>query len=181
MTFKVNRHKIAEEYNTTSNWLSNHFTTRYSHTEKFATIEEKMEDIKSRVGFDKISGIEKSAECGCGTCPSCVTASKELDSQDLHDIGILKTYIMDVVSDPIVPNTVSSVMSKCQENEKISKILNKVRNKPLLTDYVKDQFSKCKSENYLNDADASYEPRSSENNEVLEENEPAYVGYGSYE
>jgi hypothetical protein len=210
MTFKVNRHKVAEEYNTTSSWLSNHFTTRYSHTEKFATIEEKMEDIKSRVGFDKISGIEKSAGCGCGSCDACSVekcdcgkcekclmgmskskcncgscpecmGSYNISDHDLSDMGVLKTYIIDIISDPIVPNTVSNVVSKCRENEKISGILNKVKNKALLTDYIKDQFTKCKKESYMVDGEVSYEPRSKANGEALEENKPAYVGYGSYE
>ena len=53
MTIKVNRHKIAEEYNTTSDWLKTHLSTRYSSTEKFATIEEKMMlEIKGVVFYD---------------------------------------------------------------------------------------------------------------------------------
>lgn len=193
MTFKVNRQNLSEDYNTTSSWLSNHFSTRYSSTEKFATIEEKMEDIKSRVGFDKISSIEKSAncncggscdtcsigkECDCGVCRKCM--SKKIKDTDLDEVRFLKAYIKDIVNDPIVPNTVSNVLSKCRENDHVGKILNKIKNRALLEDYVKDQFSNISSEGLkLNDPSMSYVSRSSTNSDSLEENKPEYVGYGS--
>ena len=44
---KVNRHKIAEEYNTTVDWLKDYINSRSSKREKFFTIESKMADMKS--------------------------------------------------------------------------------------------------------------------------------------
>lgn len=199
MSIKVNRHKIAEEYNTTSDWLSSHLNTRYSSTEKFATIEEKMEDIKFRVGFDKVNGIGKTAGCGCegeckscaascscGTCEVCMnnkcdcgTCEVCISRSGLSEVAILKSYIKDIVSDPRVENNVSNIISKCEKNDSISSILSKVKNQALLIDYIKDLCSKVSKDMKIDRESSVYMPLDEAHSMGdIEENEPAYVSYG---
>lgn len=101
MSFKVNRIKSEKEsYKTTVNWLNDfsksaNFQDRIKErrdrpvVEKFSTIEDKMEDMKKRVGFSNLKNISASKSscnhinkyaggCGCETpnC-SCEVASVE--------------------------------------------------------------------------------------------------------
>lgn len=106
MSFKVNRIKSEKEsYKTTVNWLNDfsksaNFQDRIKErrdrpvVEKFSTIEDKMDDMKKRVGFSNLKNISASKSscshinkfasgCGCETedcsceigsmdiCPSC--------------------------------------------------------------------------------------------------------------
>jgi hypothetical protein len=207
MTIKVNRHKVAEEYNTTSDWLKTHLSTRYSSTEKFATIEEKMEDMKKRVEFDKVRSISKSAECNCGECDACLGKGKcncgECDmclSKKKEDCGCnscdacsidspkksgevskLKEYIMGVIGDPGVENSVSNIIGKCEQNKSISLILNKVKNQALLVEYIQHMIEKLKKEDVI-DEDASVYMTLEEAHSMgdIEENDPQYVHYGDH-
>jgi hypothetical protein len=102
MSFKVNRIKSEKEsYKTTVNWLNDfsksaNFQDRIKErrdkpvVEKFSTIEDKMEDMKKRVGFSNLKNISASKSscnhinkfasgCGCETeeC-SCDIGSKEV-------------------------------------------------------------------------------------------------------
>ena len=78
----------------------------------FDTIEEKMADLKSRVGFDLVKNINtegeatvKEAGCGCGTCNTCgKKPSKRSTKRCLH--LLLYEY--------------GSLIAKRSENRKIS-------------------------------------------------------------
>ncbi len=73
---KVTRQNINEEYNTTVDWVSDFerdleknadFLTNLksifkSRSEKFSTIDEKMADIKNRVGFDLIKDVDNNID-----------------------------------------------------------------------------------------------------------------------
>lgn len=87
---KITRVNQKESYNITSDWLSDfanniekkgNFINRIMERrdnkveEKFATIEEKMVDIKQRIGFvnkkNTMSINKEASNCGCGTCDAC--------------------------------------------------------------------------------------------------------------
>lgn len=192
MTIKVNRHKVAEEYNTTSDWLKTHLSTRYSSTEKFATIEEKMDDIKSRVGFDKVKAISKEAGCDCGVCPTCIakheepscgscgscdTCSMEMSAESI--MTPIKTYIIGVIEDPMVENSISNILNKCESNKDIQSLMSKVKNQPLLIEYIQDNI--VQRERPLNKDTMSYIPlEEAHSMNDIEENDPEYVHYGEH-
>lgn len=88
---KVNRQNTYESYNTTAEWLSDFCKTSdfidsvkkrrdIKVQEKFATIEEKMEDIRARIGYSNglSDTVIKSASntCECGVCDTCIRESK---------------------------------------------------------------------------------------------------------
>lgn len=86
---KISRVGQTESYKITSDWLSEFATNITKNAniietlgrnsrEKFATIEDKMEDLKKRVGFDEISNLKKESslsqldsQCGCSECDAC--------------------------------------------------------------------------------------------------------------
>ena len=95
---EIKRINESEKYNTTVGWLDDFLkkmakdlppspigqTT--ASKEKFATIEEKMNDIKSRVGFASVDSIKKESsseivtaseeKCKCGNSKSKCTCKK---------------------------------------------------------------------------------------------------------
>ena len=115
---KVSRIPTKESYNITSNWL-NKFArslqkegqivevSRYSINEKFGTIEEKMSDMKNRVGFENLQKIKKESsnlqqnenrDCGCG--PECDCRSESNEMQDLKmKIRKILNYAQKVLED----------------------------------------------------------------------------------
>ena len=95
MSFKVNRIKSEKEsYRTTVSWVkdfskSANYLDRVRErkdrpsVEKFSTIEDKMTDIKQRIGFENVnSDISKTAGgCGsCGDCNSCMPKKEDHSS-----------------------------------------------------------------------------------------------------
>jgi hypothetical protein len=143
---KVNRQKINEEYNTTVGWVNDfannlqknadylsNLRSIMNKREAFATIEEKMADLKDRAGFDLVKNIKtkekqniKSAKCGptcCseeagkGKCGSCAEKHGR-ENQLIQTLnGILK-YIEDFASDrPDI--SYGTVMSHCREHPKL--------------------------------------------------------------
>ena len=152
MSFKVNRIKSeTESYRTTVNWVkdfskSANYLDRVRErkdkpsVEKFSTIEDKMTDIKQRIGFENVnSDISKTAgeDCGsCGSCNSCMPKKKMHSSCTVQNCttckinkvnadeklsivykklkGLLK-YIDSLISDKNykIPE---EVMSHCREN-----------------------------------------------------------------
>ena len=184
MTIKVNRQKFAEEYNTTSDWVADHFAKKYSNENKFATIEEKMVDIKSRVGFDKVSGIRKSAKKSCGAhenyADDCMDCSKARDGDlTLEEIDFLKEEIKKVMSDPLVSNTPSNVISKCKGNSVTSSIINRLPNKSLLNEYIVYLIPKNKGVEQVSLEDSSYIPLEEVHSAGdIVENPPEYAAHG---
>ena len=93
----------------------------------FDTIEEKMADLKSRVGFDLIKNVDtdnsgsiKEASCECDTCETCSPASPkdDLSEEDMRAVKAVKqiiNYITDLVNDrPEIGY--GAVMSHCREH-----------------------------------------------------------------
>tara|TARA_B100001029_G_C14937265_1_gene381147 strand:+ start:71 stop:667 length:597 start_codon:yes stop_codon:yes gene_type:complete len=99
---KVRRQNLTEEYNTTADWVrdfsnglsknADYLSNLRSIMKKrkdFDTIEEKMADLKSRVGFDLVKNINavepssiKEAGCGCNSCDTCGTEVGSSSSGD---------------------------------------------------------------------------------------------------
>jgi hypothetical protein len=130
---EIKRTNETEKYSTTASWLNDFFSKVAkdkppappivtAKTEKFATIEEKMADIKARVGFGSISGItkesssdlivESSKKCNCGKSCSC---KKNYDKK-IHKLkGVLK-YISDMIeSEPHLLEP--EIVARCLDNK----------------------------------------------------------------
>jgi len=152
---EIKRTNETEKYNTTAGWLSD-FLSKIAKdappappivtakTEKFATIEEKMADIKSRVGFGSISGltkesssglvVESSKKCKCGKSCSC---GKDYDKKIYKLKNVLK-YISDMLeSEPHLLEP--EIVARCLDNKdlgfeslkikpkKLSKFIKKIK------------------------------------------------------
>lgn len=162
---EIKRTNEIEKYNTTAGWL-NDFLSKVAKdnppappivtakTEKFATIEEKMADIRSRVGFESISGItkesssdikvESSKKCKCES-QNCA-CKKELDER-LILLKKLLSYISSMLSSE--PHLLEAeVKARCAENKdlqlerimvdsnKLGEFINKKRKSPKDVDLV---------------------------------------------
>ena len=106
MNIKISRVQQAREsYNITADWLSDFSNSltkeaqiievfRNQRSEKFATIEEKMEDMKKRVGFSNIENVKgaSSIDKSAGECTECEDCrSKRSNKQDI--VSKLKSII----------------------------------------------------------------------------------------
>ena len=133
---KVNRQNLTEEYNTTAGWVrdfsnglsknADYLSNLKSIMKKrndFDTIDEKMADLRSRVGFDLVKGIElaeednvKEAGCGCNTCDTC---DKKNDKKDLAvDVRKILKYIADFSKDR--PDAgYGAVITHCREHPEL--------------------------------------------------------------
>lgn len=146
MSFK--RHDIKEEYNVTADWLKDFarqlekksynienltsIRQMYERPKKFATIEEKMADIKQRIGFDTIKkmhedfGLEDktaSHDCGCGGSDPAACAcevkmaskKKEHKEEDLKAMKVILDYILDLCKHEHETLSPVMVISKCRD------------------------------------------------------------------
>ena len=129
---EIKRTNEKEQYNTTAGWLNDFFSKMAkdappappivtAKTEKFATIEEKMEDIRARVGFSSISGMTKESssdikvesfkKCKCGKKCTCKKDTEEKISKLKN---VLK-YISDMLdSEPHLLEP--EIIARCLEN-----------------------------------------------------------------
>lgn len=120
MSFKIKRTDESEAYSVTADWLQDFLRQRRRETGspvqnlkpimQFSTIEEKMDDIKRRVGFglvDRDKSIEITAdeeECPCGgpnpdECACDVkTASDEKFEHDKAKMLNILRYIRDMIA-----------------------------------------------------------------------------------
>tara|TARA_A200000159_G_scaffold157799_2_gene174353 strand:- start:91 stop:699 length:609 start_codon:yes stop_codon:yes gene_type:complete len=145
---KVNRQNIREEYSTTAGWVRdfsnglsknadylNNLKSILKKRNDFDTIDEKMADLKSRVGFDLVKNVERSlgdnikeAGCGCNSCDTCGLKSgeeseKKTESISSDDalvseiINVLK-YIKDFAKDRPEAGY-GAVMTHCREHPKL--------------------------------------------------------------
>ncbi len=134
----IKRTNESGTYRTTAGWLKN-FVEKFAKTapiappfvvvstEKFATIEDKMLDIKARVGFGLLSAITKesneqvivvaSEKCKCGKdTKDCTCKQKKAPSKERKAAlqNILK-YITDMIqSEPHLLK--SEILSRCTDN-----------------------------------------------------------------
>lgn len=140
----IKRQDFNEEYNITADWL-NDFARKLekksynienltnirqmnSVPKKFATIEEKMTDIKQRIGFDIIKNMDNidmskkvsAAACGCKkkedscACP-IKTASHTFSREELEGTEKILVWIRACCKDPMRGDLVPpQVMSECR-------------------------------------------------------------------
>ena len=148
---KVTRVDQKESYNITSEWI-NDFSNkllkqsgiieihRRNSREKFATIEDKMADMKKRVGFDKVKDIasnnldtRKSASaCECDSCDTC---SIETPRPELATVKKILSYLIRVVKDRH-SITFIQLIHDCRSLPEYGMVSNKISNKKL-SDYAK--------------------------------------------
>lgn len=177
---KIKRQSYIEEYNTTADWLKD-FARKLQKTsynienltnirqmnetsKKYATIEEKMADIKARIGFDKIQEMHndlevktaaKDCDCGCGTCDvKTATASQEYSEDDLKSMSNIIKYIQDMCKHEHEKLNTAIVISRCREEPGL-RFDDLPINMEELTSFIKDILSKYNTE----DAEVSYIPR----------------------
>ena len=106
---KISRVPTSESYNITSDWLDKFAKgleknsqileiTRYNYNEKFATIEDKMQDMKDRVGFDNVKTLKKESSqecCSENSCECVDDAVSDLKAKILKIIDYAKKVIED--------------------------------------------------------------------------------------
>jgi hypothetical protein len=151
----IKRTNETESYKVTVGWLDSALKKIVANlppspvnlpkvsTEKFATIEDKMMDIKARVGFDSIKKVtsdssdviiseaskkkKKKKKCNCdGEC-SCY--SDELSVRKSNMQNLLK-YIQDMISSE--PHLLEpEIMARCLDNKDLGVESIKINNKKL--------------------------------------------------
>lgn len=136
---EIKRTNETESYSTTAGWLQEFInkmakssppappTVTTASREKFATIEDKMKDIKARVGFGTITKItkelelgliaESSEKCKCkkkdGKC-TC-NKDKKIDKEKINSLKNILKYISDMIaSEPHLLEP--EIRSRCIEN-----------------------------------------------------------------
>ena len=170
---KVTRQNINESYNTTVDWLddfsrkmeknadflSNVKNIFRGRKNKFSSIDEKMDDIKSRVGFSfiknnnddaserKVVASKMGGDCGCtdsncgqkkDTGSSCSSCSR---SSDVRSVKEILSYIGDYIKDK--PHaSVAIVFSHCREHPSLGfkEMEGKIDHKKL-KNFISDQLS----------------------------------------
>lgn len=138
---EIKRQKeISEQYGVMQDWLilfaeslnKNAYLENLKpviHRKKFDSIEEKMADIKNRIGFDIINKFTeevnelskeaaKTCDCGGGCC-SLKKASYEHSEKDISKMKMILKYINDMVeAEPHL--SASVVIAKCKDAEGLS-------------------------------------------------------------
>lgn len=137
---EVKRTNETESYNVTADWLQDFInkmaksappappTVSIASREKFATIEDKMKDIKARVGFGTITKItqesspeirvESSKKCDCGKKDGKCTCSKKknISKESINSLKNILKYISDMIaSEPHLLEP--EIRSRCLENK----------------------------------------------------------------
>jgi hypothetical protein len=136
MSFKIKRFSEKESYKITCDWINDfangleknaNFVDRVrkrNSVEKFSTIEEKMNDIKSRVGYldfdaskDQILKTESdnsivSNACGCNKCEACEAKSSKKEM--LRSILMEMIKIIDGRKDINYPE---EVLNECRKDQ----------------------------------------------------------------
>lgn len=139
---RITRCDDKENYNITVPWLIqfaqslekgahgiDYLQQLFQTNEKFNTIEEKMADIKERIGFDLLNKVSEelensdktitaSEECSCEKECSCkvTTATFEHSEEDISIMESILGYIGDMTkSEPHLD--VATVVSRCREED----------------------------------------------------------------
>lgn len=169
---KVRRQNLTEEYTTTAGWVrdfsnglnknADYLANLKSIMKKrndFDTIDEKMADLRSRVGFDLVKTLNsnlsenvKEAGCGCNTCDTCSgedkdekANSKSYDDELINHIHSVLKYIADLSKDrPEVGY--GAVITHCREHPSLGfdKLERKLNSK--FKDAVLDIIGKHKKD-----------------------------------
>jgi hypothetical protein len=143
---KVTRQGYDEDYSTNVFWLKEfaeimHKRSYENSVEKqeevlasisprFATIEEKMADIKNRIGFDLIKKVNsnneeiKTASCGCDSCSCSVKKEAKYTDQEkqkyINDINNILKYIKDLCKHEYNRLTTPIVIARCKEESDLN-------------------------------------------------------------
>lgn len=142
---KINRVNEQESYNTTVDWLKIFAQSMENHVppmvrgykEKFATIEEKMNDLRDRIGFSEIKKITEDQSKSL-----IVESSKK--NKNKKEIKGLVAFINDVIrKNPHF--SYLEVISKCRENDSLN--FNSIRvNDKKLKKIIEKKLTPTKSE-----------------------------------
>ena len=144
--FAYDLEKNAQNVDYLKNYLD-----KMHNKKKFNSIEEKLADIRERVGFDiarnitneieKISQTKESfnkEECGCDSCECSVKTAMKHPERDVQIMGNILNYIKDMVKhvsylDPV------TILTRCKEEEglRFNDIQNKIDREKLIS-YIKD-------------------------------------------
>jgi hypothetical protein len=197
---KITRQNTSEEYNTTVDWLKDFANSMVKNADfinnfkkiknkEFGTIEEKMADIKSRVGFDIIKNIKedenlniKSAKAKCDhvkdsdqECNIC--KKKKIDPDKKEILKNIIEYAIDFGKNR--PDaSIEVIIHECKNHpglkfEKIEKIINKKKLKELLESKLsKNRKKKEDRVKYVKDEDTS----GTYNNDIADYISHAYPG-----
>ena len=186
MPSKISRVNQKESYNITVGWL-NDFTKnlnknaqiieifRNQNREKFATVEEKMSNLKSRVGFENIKGlkeesslnVKKSTACGCSKCDKC---DKRSDIKGKLEKVI--QYANAMLEDRGDELSSWQIISECRDLPLYKEIEANVSNEKFVN-YIKDMVSEKNSTS--KDSDFEYISPSESHN--WSDNEDMAVSY----
>jgi len=159
---KITRVSQEESYNVTADWLKD-FAKKYARntgsappappmvtasTEKFATIEEKMNDIMSRVGFTNIHNIKEGNESIENT--KVAKKKKKKDKKVIQKVNDILSYIKEVVNnEPELPNI--AVINRCSSEDGLG-----FENLPLDIEALKGFVDKLKSKKPKNSTKVKY-------------------------
>lgn len=126
----------------------------FNKQEKFSSIDEKMADIKKRIGFDLINKVSEELEgsdvktaskhgCGCGgPKTSCSCSTKTADYQhpkeDVDRMSNILKYIEDMAKSEPHLDTLT-VISRCKDEENL-KFSDLRINMSKLKDYIAEQL-----------------------------------------
>lgn len=137
---KVKRQNLSEEYRTTAGWVrdfsnglnknADYLSNLRSIMKKrkdFDTIDEKMADLKSRVGFELIKNVDttegasvKEAGCACDSCDSCSIGSKKSSDKEglAKDLKKVLDYITSFSKDRPEAGY-GAVISHCRDHPQL--------------------------------------------------------------
>lgn len=206
---KVSRQDSYEQYNITSDWLSEfskslqkqsqnvdylkeHLNKNYKP--QFRTIDEKMADIKERIGFEFVNKvidelnktsqtIEARASCGCDShkeaeCSCKIkTAEYKHSKEDISRMSNILDYINDMIkSEPHLDPAM--VISRCRDEQDLG--FNKLRiNMDKLKDYIEIELN-SKEDNQARDL-ISYIPTEPETTSLREDDRADYYRHAEPE
>lgn len=178
----------TESYNTTVDWLkdfANHLTKNadsigylrhFVVEKKYASIEEKMADLRSRVGFDLLKNIENdNLRIEKESSSSDKISSASHNDDNVKRMGIILNYIKDLVSsEPHLD--APAVILRCRQHDDLG--FNDLRiNFDKLNKYIEDLIAKSRVDD---SNEVKYVPRDVQDNAESGSNETAdYYAHAS--
>lgn len=123
---KINRINEQESYNTTVDWLKTFAQSMENHVppmvraqkEKFATIEEKMNDLRDRVGFSELKKITEDQSQSL-VVEAAKKNKRKKPSKGKDEVKGLISFIEDVIQKN--PHfSYLEIIAKCRENDSLN-------------------------------------------------------------
>jgi hypothetical protein len=183
MTFKIRRTDETASFNVTADWLRDFTNDMYRNLKpimQYSSIDEKMSDIKRRVGFglvqpDEIS-IVAEEDCGCGGSDeeSCACDVKTASDHDVEKMKNILLYIKDMASHEshLAP---TSIIQKCREEDGLGFEDLKI-DMEKLKDFIQSELSKHQNETK---EEVRYIPSEPEMGDNFEDSEADYYRHGN--